>query len=118
MIVKTVPELVAEIGKRFLVGIPTNTYRSVTGEPYVVIGSQAGGAPEIPGTVGEGWPHEWAFDEETACMQAGACFESYAEDRKGTLYWRSAPRLEWDGKKDRCCVYMRGLISDKPEGTK
>lgn len=112
MIAKTFIQLVDEIRKRFPVGQSTDTSRSVTGEPYVVIGAQKNGVPKIAGTRDEGSDGEWAFDEETACMQAAACFETYADGRSGVLYWRTEPILE--SEKNRCVVYMRCLISDKP----
>lgn len=114
----TVADLTVFIESRFPIGESTKSYRSVTGEPYVVIGHQADGIPAIPGVVDEGFPIEVAFDEETACMSARSAFEAYAENRIGNLYWRIKPQLEWDPskkKRGQCCiVYMRLLISDKP----
>ncbi len=109
----TIPTLIEWIERQFPVGEPTTTYRSVTGEPYVVIGLSAG-TPTTPGVVDEGALREAAFDEETACMGAAAAFREYAEGRTGTLYWRFKPQLEWDPDRRRCLVYMRLLISDKP----
>jgi hypothetical protein len=99
------------------VGRPTDRYLSVTGEPYVVIGSQISGVPSEPGTVDEGFGQELGFDEETAYFQAWACFETYAHDKTGKLYWRIPPRLERYPRKNstKCMFYMRCLISDKPE---
>lgn len=109
---RTVAELTSWIEDQFPVGASTGTPRSVTGEPYVVIGAQYPGMPVIPGTVDEGQIRELAFDEETACYQARVCFSAYAQDRRGTLYWRVKPQLEFYGR--RCALYMRCLISDKP----
>lgn len=109
----TVAALIDWIERQFPVGQSTDTARSVTGEPYVVIGAQADGMAVIPGTVDEGEARELAFDEETACLMAAHCFRDYAEGRKGTLYWRNKPVLDQDEKSDRCVVYMRCLISDR-----
>ncbi len=104
------------------VGRPTSTWKSATGEPYVVIGSQSKGMPSQLGTVDEGCGHKWAFDEETAYFRALACFETYAHGKSGKLYWRIEPQLETDlGFKrvkfgeHKFIFYMRCLISDKPE---
>ena len=100
------------------VGEPTSTWRSVTGEPYVVIGSQIDGIPSEPGTVDEGKGREWAFDEETAYFQALNCFENYANGKTGKLYWRVEPHFERVPRTkypQRCLFYMRCLISDKRE---
>ena len=99
---------------RYPVGTPTEWHRSVTGEPYVSVGSQADGKTSVPGTVDEGKAREVALDAETAYWSALSSFESYAEDRKGVLYWRVKPRLEWSDDKSRCMFYMRLLISDTP----
>jgi hypothetical protein len=100
------------------VGEPTSMYLSVTGEPYVVIGMQSNGVPATPGTVDEGAEREWAFDVETAYFQALACFETYAHDRPGKLYWRWEPTFERRADSKSlpmiCWFYMRCLISDKP----
>lgn len=116
MIALSLEQLRKQIADRYPVGEPTDRSRSVTGEPYVVIGSQRHGNPDVPGTVNEGCSFEHAFDEEMACMQAAECFEKYAEDRNGVLYWREGPELEWIDKGTpyaRCKVYMRCLISAK-----
>ena len=92
---------------------------SITGEPFVVIGSQdpSNGPSSIPGTVDEGKVRELASDEETACRQAWSCFLSYAASRTensgGVLYWRIPPMLEWSSDRTRCAVYMRLLISNR-----
>ena len=117
---KTVRELMERIEARYSVGHPTNCSRAVTGELYVVIGAQHPdeGLPSTPGTRDEGKRGELAFDEETAVMQAAACFDLYAEGRGGKIYYRHPPQLEWNAAKDRhrrCVVYLRCLISDKPE---
>lgn len=98
------------------VGEPTSMHMSATGEPYVVIGMQTNGAPATPGTVDEGQAREWAFDAETAYFAALACFETYAHDRPGKLYWRWEPTLEQrkDGAARMVWFYMRCFISDKP----
>lgn len=133
-----VTDLVQTIEKQLSVGESTDHSLSVTGEPYVTIGSQHPdyGLPCIPGTVDEKACAELAFDEETAVMAAYANFLSYAEDRyrklastitangseadfdktceivgKCKIYWRMRPRLEWNEDKTRCQVYMRLLIS-------
>jgi hypothetical protein len=107
--------LVKEIEARFPVGESTDCALSVTGEPYVVIGAQdhRDGLPQIPGTIDEGKRRELAFDEETAVMSALKCFEDYARERIGTLFWRVKPELEWIEDHSRCKVYLRLLISDK-----
>lgn len=117
---KTVAELIALIEQRHPVGESTTIWLSVTGEPYVVIGSQhpGDGLPTIPGTIDEGRRGEYAADEETALWQARAAFEQYAEGRLGTLYWRSRPTeteswFDAHGSKYHG-VYLRMLISDKP----
>ena len=129
-------ELVRLIEARFRIGKPTNTALSVTGEPYVTIGSQepSSGMPAIPGTIDEGKPHELAFDQETACISAFICFENYAawwreqhgDEAQSVLYWRIKPQLEWEHEwtvprehpfpddRKRCKVYMRCLLSNKP----
>ena len=111
---KTVAELIERIESKYPVGHPTNCSRSVTGEPYVVIGSQSPDEPlpSILGTVDEGRRRELAFDEETAVLQTLACFQAYCEDRGGTLYYRFRPELEWTDDKKYCQVYFRCLISD------
>lgn len=95
------------------VGEPTTMWLSVTGEHYVFIGSQFPSIPSEPGTVDEGAEREWAFDAETAYYMALNCFENYAHDKAGKLYWRWGPefRQRDDG---RCMFYIRCLISDKP----
>lgn len=108
----TVAELTAWIEAQFPIGPPTSTCLSVTGEPYVVIGHMRD-IPKTAGVIEEGSPRVVAFDEETACFSARSAFSQYAEDRTGTLYWRSKPSLEWSPKAKRCLVYMRLLISDK-----
>lgn len=100
------------------VGRPTSTWKSITGEPYFVIGNQAEGIPSEPGTVDEGQSHVWAFDEETAYFQALNCFENYAHGKTGKLYWRIEPQLERHSRTkypQKVIFYMRCLISDKPE---
>lgn len=103
--------LQAQCEKHRCIGVDSSTRLAPTGEPFVMIGSQIG-IPDVPGTVGEGCPREFAFDVETAYFQAWTCFENYQYGRPGTLYWRTRPRLEWEGK--RCMFYMRCLISEKP----
>ena len=108
-----VAELLTRLEGRFVIGESTDHARSVTGEPYVVIGVQADEPiPKIIGTVEEGRKRELSFDEETACWSALAAFEEYALERKGVLYWRTKPDLRWN--EGLCTVYMRCLISDKP----
>lgn len=99
----------------FLVGPSTNSSRSVTGEPYVVIGPQhlEEGLPLIPGTIDEGKRSEWGYDEETAFCAIVNSFELYAEGRGKNLYWRSGPILDWDDNHTRCKFYVRLLVSDK-----
>lgn len=109
----TVGALTDHIESRFSVGTPTDHSRSVTGEPYVVIGMQVG-KPLFDGIIEECEPREWSFDEETACFAALSCFNEYANKRKGRLFWRVRPHLEWNDKLDGCTVYMRLLISDRP----
>lgn len=108
---QTVDQLIERIETEYQIGQPTNCYRAVTDESYVVIGSQspAEPLPSIPGTVDEGCAAEYGYDEETAVMQAWACFSSYAEGRNGILYWRVRPVLET--YENRHVVYMRCLIS-------
>ena len=99
----------------FVVGLATTTWSAVTGEHYVVVGSQDpdDGIPEFPGTVDEGCRHEIAFDEDAACRQALACFQAYAEGRGLNLYWRCEPVLDiGEGEYEGTCkVYMRVLVS-------
>lgn len=109
----TVGTLTAHIEGRFQVGRPTDSSLAVTGEPYVVIGTEVG-TPSQRGTVGEGRLRELSFDEETACFAALSAFNDYAEDCNGLLYWRVRPRLEWNDQHNRCLIYMRCLISAKP----
>ncbi len=113
---KTVAEFTAWIEQQYPVGESTRGPLSVTGEEYVVLGSQHpdDGMPAIPGTKDEGARCEPAFDEETAVMQAWNCFEQYREGRSGTLYWRIKPDLMWSEDKNTCFLYVRLLISDRP----
>src|ERR1700677_907347 len=114
---KTPDELIERIERGFTVGLSTTTWRSVTGKRYIVIGSQYPGLAAIPGTVDEGASRELALDEETACMQALACFETYADGRGRYLYWRVKPCLEWNNDHTRCMVYMRCVVSEiAPKG--
>ena len=109
----TAQSLKEHIEAHFNVGQPTATGLSVTGEPYVTIGSQdpADGMPSVLGTVDEGKRREWGFDEETAWFDAVSNFQSYAEDRGHNLYWRCQPTLDRHGSD--CAFYMRLLVSDK-----
>ncbi len=94
--------LTKEIEASFDLGEATSTSSSVTGEPYVSIGQQAGGKAKFPGTV----------DEAGAYWAAREAFQLYAEGRKGILYWRVKPQMELhEGFR---FIYMRCLISDKP----
>lgn len=105
------------------IGAPTSTRLAVTGEPYVVVGSQDDGIPSQPGTVDEGLASEWGFDPETAFFMALNCFAAYARDKPGKIYWRVTPRLEEhtvnhltrEKPVKRFRFYMRLLVSDKPE---
>lgn len=72
----------------FAVGRPTDCSLSATGEPYVA----------LFGLGGEG-----------AAFEA---FLEYANDRRGTLYWRVTPEIE--GCADEEAFYMRLLISEQP----
>ena len=126
-----IAELKARIEYGRTIGETTEHGVSVTGEYYVSIGSQHPDEdmPQIPGTIDEGKRAELGFDEETACMQALACFQLYADDHRGVLYWRQEPILDCaqdtfkmvDGKiktikfnAPRYKVYIRLLLSDKP----
>ena len=108
-----VADLTAKIEALYPVGESTASYRSVTGEPYVVIGVQLEGRPSIPGTVDEGVACKMADDEETACQEAWSSFLSYLEPENGVLYWRVRPVLEWSRDHKQCVVYMRLLISNR-----
>ena len=81
------------------VGTPTNWHLSVTGEPY-------------------GEVNELAPDVDMAFQSVMSWFKTYAKDRKGVLYWRMKPQLEWSEDKTRCRFYMRLLISDTPPDPK
>jgi hypothetical protein len=77
------------------VGPSTQWHLSVTGEPYVEV-------------------NELASNVDMAFQSVMAWFKTYAQDRKGVLYWRVKPQLEWSEDKTRCRFYMRLLISDTP----
>ena len=87
------------IEARYPVGISTDWHLSVTGEPYVEVNELA---PDVNGAFGS----------------AMLWLKSYAKDRKGVLYWRMKPQLEWSEDKTRCRFYMRLLISDTPPDPK
>ena len=104
--------LTKEIESSFRVGKPTNNSRSVTGEPYIIIGHQTEGRAAFPGTVDECMPRQISLDVENAYWTARAAFQLYAKGRDGVLYWRMKPQMEhYD---NFCFIYMRCLISDKP----
>ena len=109
----TEQSLKERIESNFKVGEPTSACLSVTGEPYVTIGSQHpdDGMPSVLGAVDEGKRREYGFDEETAWYGAVSSFLSYAEERGRNLYWRCEPVLERQGS--RCTFYMRLLVSDR-----
>ena len=110
-----IAELTAKIEAMFPLGPSTPTLHAVTGEPYVEIGFQVvGGVGEL-GTVIEGGMRATSSDEDRACNLALDCFEVYSSGRKGKLYWRTHPVLCWNENRTRCHVYMRCLVSDKPE---
>lgn len=122
---KTLAELQAYIASRFPVveGLPTALCQ--TGEPYVVLWFGDGDVWSGPGVLPEGSRAVLAFDEETAVNCARAAFDSYADDKAGTLYLRKPITLEtanvpqWDGQRKRDWplryrVYLRLVISDKP----
>ena len=108
----TLKELTEFIESRHVVGEPTSTRLSVTGEPYVAIGQQFDGLSAIAGTVDEGCHRQKSLDEADACQRALTSFQMYALSRPGVLYWREKPSLERNGIC--CAVNMRCLISDKP----
>lgn len=115
---KTVDELKRYIADKYPLGHSTNCAFAVTGDPYVRIGSQHPGVPAIPGTIDDRQSAESWYDEETACMAAYSSFLTYSEGRTGKLYYRAQPQLEWNDDKARparCKVYIRLVISDKPE---
>jgi hypothetical protein len=111
----TVALLTEWIERQFPIGESTSGPLAVTGERYVVVGHMIE-SPKYPGVIEEGAAPEAGFDEETACMSAASAFRDYAEGRTGTLYWRVKPELSWSSDHRRCMVYMRLLISDKPQG--
>lgn len=72
---------------------------SVTAQPYVSL------------TVDT--PH---LDEDAAIHAALSVFDSYARDKKGTLYWRTAPTIERirQGRYWGYRIRLQLLISDNP----
>jgi hypothetical protein len=110
-----VDELKSYIADKYPIGPSTNCSCAVTGDKYVVIGSQYPGIPTVPGTIDECASGESAFDEETACYAALNSFQLYAEGRAGKVYYRHRPELEYDDRERRYKVYMRLVISNKPE---
>lgn len=113
----TLESLIERIETRFPVGHGTNCSRAVTGEPYVVIGSQhpAEGPPAIPGTIDEGKWIRAENDEAAAVAQAIRCFDIYAANKSGKIYYRHPPTVEYNEDKTRCRVYLRCLVSDEQE---
>lgn len=120
---KTAADLRAYCESRFPVGKPTDHARSVTGEPYAVIGYEKADDLGISGVVREGYERaDYCLTPEEALWSVYASFCAYAEDKRGTLYWRVPPRIEKRQepaagrgvKQGRYRVYMRCLISDKP----
>lgn len=112
----TLVDVRGEIERRFAAHPEVGNYnQSPTGEPYVVIGHQSRGCPEVAGTIEEGAVGENVVDEEFAYLDAMSAFNEYADGRCGTLYWRVHPRLEWNEAHNRCRIYSRLLISDKPQ---
>ncbi len=115
--------LTAAIEAQFPVGQSTDHALSVTGEPYVVIGQEAGmpDALWVPGVVREGLLRgDIGSSEDQVCRSVWGSFCSYAVTKTGRLYWRIKPRLEQWADTDtdtgrevaRFAVYMRLLISD------
>jgi hypothetical protein len=90
----TVALLTEWIERQFPIGESTSGPLAVTGERYVVVGHMIE-SPKYPGVIEEGAAPEAGFDEETACMSAASA---------------------WSSDHRRCMVYMRLLISDKPQG--
>jgi hypothetical protein len=89
--------LTAYCEARFPVGPSTFERLSVTGETYT----------ELCIPFSPGWP-----SAEAARIAAQEHFNSYAEGRKGTLYWRVPPEI---AVAKGHAYYMRLLISDKPQ---
>ncbi len=106
--------LASYMEKDRLVGTNTSTYRSVTGEPYIVFGT--GYIKE------EGADNEVYATSVTRAIDIFKCgFDEYSHDRMGVIYWRVKPTitLEYallaDGSvRQLYKIYARFLISDKP----
>lgn len=89
----------AYIESRWPVGAATRMYLSVTGEEYTVL--------SCPWQ--DGFPSAMV-----ARMAAQEDFDKYALDKKGTLYWRIVPEIEFSLRHEKYGYYLRLLISDKP----
>jgi hypothetical protein len=109
---KTIEELTEAIEAGIVVGASTSRGVSVTGEPYVEMGTVEPG--------GRHWKTFLTAEEALACALAN--FKEYEAGWRKThprsghepvLYWRIRPEL---GKFDGLWkVYMRCLLSNLPE---
>lgn len=81
---------------KFTVGVSTVSSKSVTGQSYSQFCLSG-------------------YDTaEAARLGAQECFDEYAKDNAGTLYWRVVPEIAYMPRTKAYAFYMRLLISDKP----
>lgn len=89
-----------------------------TGEVFAILGYEKTAKPGlIMGEVRPGHYQRYFPTEEAAVASAWAAFNDYAEDKKGTLYWRIKPVLFQQlavESTNESVVYTRLLISEKP----
>lgn len=137
---QTIDDLLSYIDGRFscVEGLPTAICQS--GDPYVVVGWQIDGLATIPGTINAGARRLIFPTRQLAILGAKCAFDRYADGRRGTVYWRSGPRIEtattasydqsgltkyaspsvgadgeyWAAFQEPSIVYMRLVISERP----
>ncbi len=116
-----ISKLVDYMEKRFPVGMSTDGYLSVTGDPYVVLTS---GGIKLEGKAIN--QDALASTEKEACRLFIREFNKFAEGKTGTLYWRNKPHSAvissdlsgavspFDDGVGRFYIRARFLISNKP----
>jgi hypothetical protein len=93
---------------KFTVGPSTSRWQSVTGEPYTELF-------DLHAPLGD--EARGFLTPEAARVAAQSNFDSYAEDKSGTLYWRVVPEIAFSSRRKRYAYYLRLLISNKPRLT-
>jgi hypothetical protein len=84
---------------RWPVGQQSTRMHSITGERHTELACR--------------W-HDGFATAEAAREAAQVAFDTYAEGKSGTLYWRVPPEIAFGPKRRKYAYYLRLLISDKP----